>query len=69
MADLIFYVQGADNLQPLPAPDGVDLSIPEAACSAHNYSLAVSGDAFRWILDLEDEIVVKRVYQTLYSFE
>ncbi|KAL2836265.1 hypothetical protein BJX68DRAFT_250883 [Aspergillus pseudodeflectus] len=49
------------TLMPLPAPDGVDLSIPEAACSARNYSLAVSGDAFRWILDLEDEIVVKRM--------
>ncbi|KAL2848451.1 hypothetical protein BJY01DRAFT_155608 [Aspergillus pseudoustus] len=49
------------TLMPSPAPNGVDLSIPEDACNAHNYSLAVSGDVFRWILDFEDEIVVKRM--------
>ncbi|KAL2809495.1 hypothetical protein BJX63DRAFT_423820 [Aspergillus granulosus] len=49
------------TLMPSTAPNGVDLSIPGDACNAHKYSLAVSGDVFRWILDFEDEIVVKRM--------
>lgn len=39
----------------------VDLSVPGIACNALNYSLAISGDVFRWVLDYEDEIVAKRM--------
>ncbi|KAL4902464.1 hypothetical protein BDW74DRAFT_158641 [Aspergillus multicolor] len=46
------------TLMPL---SGVDLSVPGNACDAHRYSLAVSGDIFRWILDYGDETLVKRM--------
>ncbi|KAL4806028.1 hypothetical protein BDV18DRAFT_140397 [Aspergillus unguis] len=49
------------TLMPSLGPDGIDLSIPENSRNAHNYSLAISGDIFRWILDYEDESVVKRM--------
>ncbi|KAL3458039.1 hypothetical protein BJX64DRAFT_267592 [Aspergillus heterothallicus] len=49
------------RLMPAPAPSGADLSIPEDACNAQNYSLALSGEIFRWILDFEDETVVQRM--------
>ncbi|KAL4735508.1 hypothetical protein BDV11DRAFT_208448 [Aspergillus similis] len=39
----------------------VDLSVPGNACNAHKYSLAISGDVFRWVLDYEDETVAKRM--------
>ncbi|KAL2866337.1 putative P-type ATPase [Aspergillus lucknowensis] len=49
------------TLMPSLDLNGVDLSVPGAVCSARKYSLAVSGDVFRWILDFEDEIVLKRM--------
>ncbi|KAL4883116.1 hypothetical protein BJY04DRAFT_185877 [Aspergillus karnatakaensis] len=49
------------TLMPTLGASEVDLSIPENAYNAHKYSLAISGDIFRWILDHEDEIVVKRM--------
>jgi cation-transporting ATPase 13A3/4/5 len=39
----------------------VDLSVPGNACNALKYSLAISGDVFRWVLDYEDETVAKRM--------
>lgn len=39
----------------------VDLSVPGNACIMHKYSLAVSGDIFRWLVDFGNELVLKRV--------
>lgn len=39
----------------------VNSSFPENFHNACKYSLAISGDIFRWILDYENETVVKRV--------
>ncbi|KKK26723.1 putative P-type ATPase [Aspergillus rambellii] len=39
----------------------IDLSVPGNAYNAYKYTLAVSGDVFRWILDFGDELVVKRM--------
>ncbi|KAL4949601.1 hypothetical protein BDW69DRAFT_174055 [Aspergillus filifer] len=50
-----------ETLMPTLDPGAVDLSIPGNACNANNYSLAISGDIFRWILDYESETVVKRM--------
>ncbi|KAL2813331.1 hypothetical protein BDW59DRAFT_154862 [Aspergillus cavernicola] len=49
------------TLVPSLDPIDVDLSIPGSAFNTHRYSLAISGDVFRWILDFEDELVVKRM--------
>ncbi|KAL4787760.1 hypothetical protein BJX76DRAFT_317563 [Aspergillus varians] len=49
------------TLMPSLDPDEVDLSIPGNVFNTCRFSLAVSGDIFRWILDYENEAVVKRM--------
>lgn len=39
----------------------VDLSIPGNACSLSHYTLAISGEMFRWIVDFGSELLIKRV--------
>lgn len=47
--------------QPLRASTTVDLSVPGNIYNMHQYSLAVSGDVFRWLVDFGNEFVLKRV--------
>ncbi|RPB05765.1 hypothetical protein L873DRAFT_1825040 [Choiromyces venosus 120613-1] len=49
------------TLLPLPAPDGTDLSGPYQINSVRGYSLAVSGDVFRWIIDYAPKGVLHRM--------
>ncbi|PWW72710.1 hypothetical protein C7212DRAFT_285768 [Tuber magnatum] len=49
------------TLLPLPAPDGTDLSGPYQISSVRGYSLAVSGDVFRWIIDYAPKEVLHRM--------
>ncbi|PLB51778.1 hypothetical protein P170DRAFT_443914 [Aspergillus steynii IBT 23096] len=51
----------SDTLLPALNSTEIDLSVPSNACNLHDYSLAVSGDVFRWIVDYGDEIVLKRM--------
>ncbi|KAK1148276.1 hypothetical protein N8T08_010085 [Aspergillus melleus] len=46
-------------MPPLNSTD-IDLSVPTNVRYLHEYSLAVSGDVFRWIVDYGDEIILKR---------
>ena len=47
--------------QPLRTPTTVDLSVPGNVYNMHQYSLAVSGDVFRWLVDFGSEFVLRRV--------
>ncbi|KAF9882968.1 hypothetical protein FE257_004372 [Aspergillus nanangensis] len=49
------------TLMPSMTSLGPDLSIPANACSAHKYSLAITGDVFRWAVDFGSETVLKRM--------
>lgn len=48
-------------MQPLPPPAESDASLPYDVSNVRNYSLAVSGDAFRWILEYGSAEVLQRV--------
>ncbi|BCR83828.1 putative P-type ATPase [Aspergillus chevalieri] len=50
-----------NTLMPLQDSAVVDLSVPGNVCNLHKYSLAVSGDVFRWLVDFGNELVLKRV--------
>ncbi|OOF92274.1 hypothetical protein ASPCADRAFT_210710 [Aspergillus carbonarius ITEM 5010] len=50
-----------NTLMPLLNSTAVDLSIPGNVCSLRNYSLAVSGEVFRWIVDFGSEKLIKRM--------
>ena len=45
------YKLDSKTLSPLPAPPEDDASLPYDILKLRNYSLAVSGDVFRWIVD------------------
>ncbi|KAI9037383.1 putative P-type ATPase [Aspergillus affinis] len=47
-------------MPPLNSAD-IDLSVPTNLRYLHEYSLAVSGDVFRWIVDYGDETILKRM--------
>ncbi|KAL3469277.1 hypothetical protein BJX99DRAFT_268374 [Aspergillus californicus] len=49
------------TLMPSLEPSETDLSVPGNSFNLQKYSLAISGDIFRWILDFEDELVIKRM--------
>ncbi|SPB48979.1 unnamed protein product [Aspergillus niger] len=49
------------TLMPSLDSTAVDLSIPGNACSLGHYSLAISGEMFRWIVDFGSELLIKRV--------
>ena len=44
--------------KPLPFPD---VSVPYSKFNMSNYSVAVSGDVFRWVVDYGSEEVLNRV--------
>lgn len=50
-----------NTLKPLPPPDEVDVSLPYDISNLRNYSLAVSGDVFRWIIDFASESVLREM--------
>lgn len=47
--------------QPLPPPAEGDASLPYDISNLRNYSLAVSGDVFRWMVDYAPADVLNRV--------
>lgn len=47
--------------QPLPAPPEGDISLPYDITNMQNYSLAVSGDVFRWIVDYAPADLLSKV--------
>ncbi|KAG6040561.1 hypothetical protein E4U41_000136 [Claviceps citrina] len=49
------------TLLPLPAPPEEDTSLPYAISNLRNYTLAVSGEAFRWIVDYASPEILQRV--------
>ena len=50
-----------DTLRPLPPPPECDVSLPYEMMRLRNYSIAVSGDVFRWIIDFGNQEVLKRM--------
>ena len=62
------YRLDENTLQPLPPPAEHDSSLPYDISHLRNYSIAVSGDVFRWIIDfaspkvLEEMLVKGQVY-------
>jgi cation-transporting P-type ATPase 13A2 len=57
-----------NTLKPLPPPAEHDSSLPYDVSNLRNYSVAVTGDVFRWIIDfaspkvLQEMLVVGQVY-------
>jgi cation-transporting ATPase 13A2 len=49
------------TLKPLPPPYDVDPNLHYDVTNLREYSLAVSGDAFRWIIDFAPERVLKQM--------
>jgi cation-transporting ATPase 13A3/4/5 len=49
------------TLKPLPPPPEADVSLPYDVSNLRNYSLAVSGDVFRWIIDFASESVLREM--------
>ncbi|KAI0379960.1 hypothetical protein F5Y04DRAFT_282429 [Hypomontagnella monticulosa] len=49
------------TLLPLPAPTDRDASLPYDITNLRNYSLAISGDVFRWIVDFAPNEVMQRM--------
>ena len=50
-----------DTLMPLPPPAEYDASLPYDVTNIRNYSVAVSGDVFRWIVEFGNQEVLKRM--------
>ncbi|PFH55753.1 hypothetical protein XA68_17685 [Ophiocordyceps unilateralis] len=55
------YSLDGSSLLPLPVPPEVDASLPYEIFNIRNYSLAVSGEAFRWIVDYAPSEVLQRM--------
>ncbi|KAK6219620.1 ATPase [Colletotrichum tabaci] len=51
----------ADTLLPMPPPADVDASLAYNINDIRNYSLAVSGEVFRWIVDFASPLVLQRM--------
>ncbi|KAK2065762.1 ATPase [Colletotrichum caudatum] len=51
----------SETLMPLPPPADVDASLAYNINDIRNYSLAVSGDVFRWIVDFAPPLVLQRM--------
>ncbi|RYN49596.1 putative cation-transporting ATPase [Alternaria tenuissima] len=50
-----------NTLKPLPPPPEADVSLPYDISNLRNYSLAVSGDVFRWIVDFASESTLREM--------
>jgi len=55
------YQLDSNTLLPLPAPAEGDASLPYDISNIRNYSLAVSGDVFRWVVDYAPPEVMRRM--------
>ena len=55
-----------DTLQPLNTSAVVDLSVPSNNYHIRRYSVAVSGDVFRWIMDFGNESLIRKVRDILF---
>ncbi|KAK3373986.1 hypothetical protein B0T24DRAFT_576743 [Lasiosphaeria ovina] len=58
------YQLDGKTLLPLPAPAEGDASLPYDISNLRNYSLAVSGDVFRWVVDFASPEVMRRMLVT-----
>jgi cation-transporting P-type ATPase 13A2 len=54
----------SNTLLPLPAQPPADTSLPYDITNLRNYSIAVSGDVFRWIVDFASPEVMRRMLVT-----
>ncbi|KAF2868504.1 hypothetical protein BDV95DRAFT_579980 [Massariosphaeria phaeospora] len=50
-----------NTLRPLPPPAESDVSLPYDISNLRNYTLAVSGDVFRWVVDFASEKVLREM--------
>ncbi|KAF4120141.1 cation-transporting P-type ATPase 13A3/4/5, partial [Geosmithia morbida] len=55
------FTLDSNTLMPLPVPPQCDASLPYDITNLRNYSLAVSGDAFRWIVDYAPPEILHRM--------
>ncbi|KIM94990.1 hypothetical protein OIDMADRAFT_171985 [Oidiodendron maius Zn] len=55
------YELDVHTLKPLPPPAEGDASLPYDISNLRNYSLAVSGEVFRWIIDYASPEILRRV--------
>ncbi|KAL1302559.1 hypothetical protein AAFC00_002941 [Neodothiora populina] len=55
------YRLDENTLKPLPPPAEHDSSLPYDVSNLRNYSIAVSGDVFRWIIDFASPKVLKEM--------
>ncbi|KAK0720470.1 hypothetical protein B0H67DRAFT_576197 [Lasiosphaeris hirsuta] len=58
------YQLDSNTLLPLPAPAEGDASLPFDISNLRNYSIAVSGDVFRWVVDFAPPEVMQRMLVT-----
>jgi cation-transporting ATPase 13A3/4/5 len=58
------YQLNPKTLLPLPAPVESDASLPYDISNLRNYSIAVSGDVFRWVVDYAPPEVLKKMLVT-----
>ena len=58
------YQLDPNTLLPMPAPPEVDASLPYDISNLRNYSIAVSGDVFRWVIDFAPPAVMRRMLVT-----
>ncbi|KAI4215034.1 MAG: hypothetical protein LQ351_002348 [Letrouitia transgressa] len=49
------------SLLPLPTPASSDVSLPYDVANLLNFSLAITGDVFRWIVEHGDERILQRM--------
>lgn len=62
---LVFHADS--HPKPLAPPPDVDSSLAYNINNIRNYSLAVSGEVFRWIVDFAPPIVLQRVSSTCHQ--
>jgi cation-transporting ATPase 13A3/4/5 len=58
------YQLDPNTLLPLPVPPEQDASLPYDISNLRNYSVAVSGDVFRWVVDFAPPEVMRRMLVT-----
>ncbi|KAH6640895.1 hypothetical protein F5144DRAFT_561975 [Chaetomium tenue] len=58
------YQLNSKTLLPLPAPVESDASLPYDISNIRNYSIAVSGDVFRWVVDYAPPEVLRKMLVT-----
>ncbi|KAF4959932.1 hypothetical protein FGADI_1435 [Fusarium gaditjirri] len=57
----LYHLNEKTLLQPLPPPPEADASLPFEITSLRNYTLAVSGDVFRWMVDFASPQALQRM--------